>query len=85
MADACHVDPDLVGAAGLQPALDISERAKTLQYLIMSDSRTAVSCMNAHLLPVVLVPADGGVYGSCIRLQVAMDDGFVDPVDGMLL
>lgn len=84
MADAGHVNPDLMGSSRLQAALQVSEASEPLQYPVMGDGISTASFIYGHFFPVHRMSADGSVYRALFFLQVSVDDGPVFPGDGMV-
>ena len=85
MADGGQVDPDLVGAAGLQPALDVGMAGITAQNGPVGHRRAAVGPVYGHLFPVHRVAADGGVYGAGLLPEGPHAYRLVLPVEGVVL
>ena len=84
MTDRCHMYADLVGAAGFETAFHIGICAESFQYLIMCDSRSAVSLIDSHLFPVGRMTADRGVHCAAVFAEISQYDRPVSAVDRML-
>ena len=78
VAQVGHVDPDLVGAAGLQTAADVGEAGVAGDDLPMGDGPAAIRD-HRHLLPVPFVPSNGGVHGAGVLPEVAHHDALIGP------
>ena len=85
MADGGQVDPDLVGAAGLQAALEMGIAGKTFQDRPVGDRLPATQAVHGHLLAVAVMPPDGGAYGARVLLKAAHRHRLVLPVEGVVL
>ena len=84
MADVGHVDPDLMGAAGLQPALHIGKAGEPLQYLPMGYGGPAV-CHHRHFLAVCGMSADGRVHSAGVLPEVSHHNALIDPGQRVVL
>ncbi len=84
MSDVCHMDPDLVGPAGLQAAFHIGVTAETLQDPDMGHGPFAVRA-DRHLFSVFGIPADGPVNDQLVFFQASVDNGVILPDNGMVL
>lgn len=62
MADTGHVDANLMGAACLQPALHMGVLSETVQNPVMGYGILAVLVIDAHLLALHRMAADGSVH-----------------------
>ena len=69
VADVRHVDPDLVGAPGLQSALHIGIAGEPLQHGPVGH-RAPAARHHRHLLPVRRVAADGGVHRAAVLPEI---------------
>ena len=85
VADGGQMHPDLVGAAGLQTALNMGIAGEALQHRPVGHRRTAVFPIHAHLLPVGGVAADGRVHSAAVLPQAAHAHRLVLPVKGVIL
>mgnify|MGYP007107298922 CR=1 FL=1 len=83
MAQACHVHADLVSPPGFQLASDIGIVAKALQHLIMGNRLSSIPAVDTHLLALRGMPADRGIYGPILLLDIPVDDGDLDTPDGV--
>ena len=62
VAEVGHMDPDLMGASGLQSAGNIGKSRELLQHLHMGDGRFGVLLGDAHFFSVVGASSDRGIY-----------------------
>ena len=79
VADAGHVYPDLMGAAGLQAAENVGVAPVGGQQLPVCDSRLGILIRDGHTLAVDGVAAYGFVDGTAVLLEIAADNGLVLP------
>ena len=84
VADVRHVDPDLVGAPGLQSALHIGIAGEPLQHGPVGH-RAPAARHHRHLLPVRRVAADGGVHRAAVLPEIPDHDAPVNPGQGVVL
>ena len=84
MAQIGHVDANLVGAAGLQTALQVGAAGIAPQHLPVGHRRTALG-VHRHLLPVHRVAADGGVHRAAVLFEAAHRHRLVHPGQGVVL
>jgi hypothetical protein len=79
------MDPDLVGAAGLQPAPQVGIAAVPLQDLPVGHGVLPIHPVNSHPLPVHRVAGDGGVHGAEVLPKAPHRHGMVFPVEAVVL
>ena len=85
VAQVGQVDPDLVGPAGLQAALQMGVAGEALQHRPVGDGPLARHVVHRHALPVGLVPGDGQVHGACVLLEAPHRHRLILPVEGVVL
>ena len=88
MTYGCHVNTDLMGPSCLQPAFDVGILSETFQDRIMRNrvsACTLTGSQDSHLLAVLRMPSDRSVDHTFIQAQIAVNNGPVAPVDGMVL
>ena len=68
VTDVGHMHPDLVGAPGLQAALDVGVAPQVLQHRPVGHRPPALKLVHRHLFPVGGVAEDGGVHGARLLL-----------------
>ena len=85
VTDMSHVDPDLVGSAGFQPAADVGIPPEPLHHLPMGDGRPGIAGGDAHFLPISGVASDGGIHCAAILPERAADDSIVGAGHGVIL
>ena len=84
VAQARHMDADLMGASRFEPALDMAHPRKALQHTVMSDGIArmgANAAQHSHFLAIGRVAADGGIDRSLVLAQIADGDGVIDAAD----
>ena len=84
VAQVGHVDPDLVGPAGLQPALHIGKAGEALQHLPVGHG-AAPPRDHSHFLPIHWMAADRSVHSPRLLPEPANDDTAVGPGQGVVL
>ena len=84
MAQMGHMDPNLMGPAGLQTAADMGIALIAANDLPMGD-RPAALRVDGHPLPVGPVTGNGGVHRAGILPEPAHGDGLVGPGQRMVL
>ena len=88
MTYGSHVNTDLMGPSCLQPAFDVGILSETFQDRIMRNrvsACTLTGSQDSHLLAVLRMPSDRSVDHTFIQAQIAVNNGPVAPVDGMVL
>ena len=85
VADVGHMDPDLVGAPGLQHAAHMGEAPITGDDLPAGDGGTGVLLRHRHALSIGRVAADRPVDRTGIFAEAASDDGLVHTVEAVIL
>ena len=88
MAEACHMNTDLMRAPRFQAALDMTHAVKALQHPIMGDSIPRMrlgAAKHRHSLAVGGVTPDGGIDRSLILPQIADGNGMIDTADAVYL
>ena len=85
MADAGHVDTDLVCPPCLQFTFDISVITEPFKDAVMGNRMPAVRRFGAHFFAVHRMTPDGGIHSACILLQIPVHDRMVPPCNVMLL
>lgn len=67
VSNVCHMDADLMGAAGFQTAFDIGLAVKALQYMDMGDGGFAEPGWNdGHFFAVIAIAADVTADGKVV-------------------
>ena len=84
MAQVGHVDANLMGAAGLQAALQVGAAGVAPQYPPVGHRRTALG-VHRHLLPIHRVAANGGIYRAAVLLKAAYRHRLIYPGQGVVL
>ena len=81
-----HVHPDLVRPSGFQFALNHGHVTEALQYPVVGDGMLAGTSVREYFeaLTVVRIPSDVADHCSAIFLDIAPDDGYVFPVNGVV-
>ena len=86
MSDMCHVDPDLMRAAGFKPAFNIRVCAKPFQNTIMGHRPFSPSRLtDSHLLPVSRMPRQRCVDHALILLQISGHDCPITPCNRVVM
>ena len=83
--DARHVHANLMRAARLQAAFNVSMAAEAFQNAVVGDGFFAVFVIDRHSFAVGNMSSDGGIYRSFVPGKDAVNDGFITPCDGMIL
>ena len=80
-----HVDTDLVGAAGLEAALDEGDVSEALDDLVVGDGSLARAAVgeDGHDEAVLGIAADVALDGAFVVGEVAPDEGAVTAVDAV--
>src|SRR5450759_1856545 len=84
MTQGGEVNPDLVGAPGLEMDLDQGGRPESLDHLVVGDARFAAG-QHRELVVVVGVAPDRSVDGALHRIGQSLDKRVVGLVDRALL
>ena len=71
------MNADLMGTPRLQPAFHIRKLAEALEHTVMGHGIPAVFFINAHLLSVHRVAADGPAYSPLILLHHAVNHSII--------
>ena len=80
-----HVDPDLVGPAGLQPALQQGIAREPLQHPPVGHGMAAIFLGDGHFLPVGGMAANGRVDDAAVLPDAAHHQADVGPGQGVVL
>ena len=85
VAHGGEVEPQLVGAAGLQTAFNPGIAGIPAEHGPVRDRGAAVLPVDGHFFPVDRVPPDGSVYGARVLLQVPHGHRLVYSGQGVVL
>lgn len=84
VADAGHVDPDLVGATGLQTAADMGIAPISGDDLPVGHGRLCVFTGDSHALSVRRMAAYGRVHRAAVLPEIAPDNGLIFAVKAVV-
>ena len=85
VANAGHVDPDLMGPPRFQTAFNIGIPGKSLQHPLMGHCRFPVFIIDAHLLTIHRMTPNRPIHYSLIFFNLSMDNRLIPSHNGMLL